>query len=73
VAGVVYVCAVPALLVACMTVVRRSVFRMCAVSGLVIRVALVAALLAVIVACVTAVCRGVGLVPVTVLLMVHRM
>jgi hypothetical protein len=73
VAGVVYVRAVTALIVACMTVVRRSVFRVCAVSGLVIRVAPLRALPSVIVACMTAVSRGVVLVPVTVLRMVHRL
>jgi hypothetical protein len=73
VAGVVHVRAVPATIVACVTTVRRSVSRVCAVSGQVIRVALVVTLHAVVVVCVTTVWRGVVLVPVTVLLMVHRM
>jgi hypothetical protein len=71
VSGVVHVRAVPALIVTCVAVMRRSVTLVYAVSGLVIGVALVAALPAVIVACVTAARRGVVLVPVTVLRMVH--
>ena len=60
VAAVIYVTAVPALIVACMTVVRRSVFRVCAVSGLVFRVTLM-----------TAVCRSMVFMPITGLL-IHR-
>jgi hypothetical protein len=73
VAGVVYVSAVSASIVACMTVVRRSVLRVCAVSGLVTRVALVAALPAVALARVIAVFRGVLLVPVTVLVLISHL
>jgi hypothetical protein len=84
VAGVVYVSAVSASIVACMTVVRRSVLRVCAVSGLVTRVALVAALPAVALALVAAlpavalarviaVFRGVLLVPVTVLVLISHL
>jgi len=62
VAGVVHVCAVPTLLVARMTIVHRTVFRVCAVSGQMSRVAPVRDL--------PAMCRGMTLVPAIVLLMV---